>query len=315
MSTLGPKLGLYAWGAAQVLRLGRPEHTLGFLGGIGDDLLCTAAIDEWLRRGARKVWFVTRHPGLYSHFDRRVRLIPEDPRYLQLARRLGQPMRGLSYSTYDEGGDRDTAVREPIIADMCRRAGLTGQIQLRPHLSLGADELAAATPYRDSLVFQSSGLTAAVPMRTKLWPAERMQAVVDHFVRQGRKVVQLGSPGDPALSGATDLRGRTTLRAAASVLASARLFIGLVGFQMHLARAVDCPAVIVYGGREPPELTGYACNLNVTHRPPCAPCWQRNRCDFQHACMTEISASVVIDAVTEALSRPRGPLVTECCEL
>jgi len=29
---------------------------------------------------------------------------------------------------------------------------------------------------------------------------------------------------------------------------------------MHLARAVDCRAVIVYGGRERPEISGYICN-------------------------------------------------------
>ncbi|MBS0662241.1 MAG: glycosyltransferase family 9 protein [Verrucomicrobia bacterium] len=315
MSGPWQKLALYAWGSARLMQLGRPDLTLGFLGGIGDDLLCTAAIEEWLQRGARNLWFVTRHAALYSYLDRRVRLIPEDPRYLQLARRLGRPMRALSYSTYDRAADRDTAVSEHIIADMCRRAGLTGQIRLRPHLVLQADELAAAAPYRDSLVVQASGLTAAVPMRTKQWPGERMQAVVDHFVQRGMPVVQLGSAGDPALSGATDLRGKTSLRASAAVLAGARLFVGLVGFPMHLARAVDCPAVIVYGGREPPELTGYSCNLNLTHRPPCAPCWQRNRCDYHHACMTEISAATVIAAVEQALARPRGPLTEEIVQL
>ncbi len=58
------KARLYSWGAVQSLRLGRPDVSLGFLGGIGDDLLCTAPIEEWLRRGARRVWFFTRHPEL-----------------------------------------------------------------------------------------------------------------------------------------------------------------------------------------------------------------------------------------------------------
>jgi hypothetical protein len=33
------------------------------------------------------------------------------------------------------------------------------------------------------------------------------------------------------------------------------LFVGLVGFLMHLARAVDCRATFICGGRELPSLS------------------------------------------------------------
>ena len=306
MINLVEKLRLYAWGASQVARLGRPDISLGFFGGIGDDLLCTAAVDEWLSRGARRVWFFTRYPALYAPSDPRVRLLPEDAGHQRLALRLGRPLRSLSYSTYDAATDRDSAPREHLIATMCRQAGLTGQIRLRPHLTLTPTELDRAREWSGCIALQSSGLTAAVPMRNKQWRGDRFQAVVDQLVQRGLRVVQLGSASDPVLVGAADLRGRSSLRETAAVLAQARLFVGNVGFQMHLARAVECPAVIVYGGREPQELTGYSCNVNVAHRPPCAPCWQRNRCDF--VCMESITATDVITGVELLLSRPRGPL-------
>jgi hypothetical protein len=315
MSALFDKIRLYGWGSAQLIRLGRPDVALGFLGGIGDDLLCTVVIDEWLRRGARSVWFFTRHPELYSHYDRRVCIIPEDARYQRLALRLGRPMRPVSYSTYDAATDRDSPLSDHLILAMCRRAGLDGRVRLRPHLPLLPPELAGAAQWNGCIALQTSSLTASVPMPNKQWPAERFQAVADHLAARGLHCVQIGSPSDPPLKGVTDLRGRTRLRETAAVLAQARLFVGIVGFLMHLARAVECPGVIVYGGREPPELTGYPCNINVTNRPPCAPCWQRARCDFAHACMDAISTGEVVAAIDIALRHQRGPLAEETADL
>lgn len=222
-------------------------------------------------------------------------------------------MRALSYSAYDPATDRDTPMTEHIVADMCRRAGLRGSVELRPRLHLPPDTPAPSGAPAGALVFQSSGMSAVLPMANKQWPAERMQQVVDHF-RGRMPCVQLGSPGDPPLRGAADLRGRS-LPEAAALLHHARLFVGLVGFPMHLARAVDCPAVIVYGGREWPEHTGYSANLNVDCRPPCSPCWQRNRCDFERRCLTQIPVPRVVEAVERMLERPRAPLPVAMAEL
>lgn len=313
LQSLRAKAQLYVWGGREALRLGRPEVSLGFLGGIGDDLLCTAPIAEWLRRGVQNLWFFTRHPDLHAHVDSRVRLVPEDARYRRLAARLGAPMRALS-TTIETAADRDTPLTEHLIAAMCRRAGLTGKVTLRPHLSLLPDELARAAPFKDYIAIQSSTLAAAVPMRNKQWRVDRLQAVVDRLAGS-LEFVQIGSPADPPLRGVSDLRGKTSLREAAAVLAQARLFLGLVGFTMHLARAIECPAVIVYGGREPAEFTGYPCNANIALRPPCAPCWQRNGCDFAHACMEGISSTEVTAAVESMLTRPRAPLVVDTISL
>ena len=78
-------------------------------------------------------------------------------------------------------------------------------------------------------------------------------------LRQEATILQIGHPDDPPLSGVTDLRGQTTTRELASILKNSLLHIGLVSFPMHLARAVDCRAVIVFGGREGPETEWLHC--------------------------------------------------------
>jgi ADP-heptose:LPS heptosyltransferase len=144
-------------------------------------------------------------------------------------------------------------------------------------------------------------------MRNKEWFPERFQAVVDAF-NGTLEFVQLGSAADPKIAGAKDLRGQTTMRQSAAILYHARLYLGTVGFLMHLARAVECPSVIVYGGREAPWQSGYGCNINLYTPLPCAPCWRWNTCDFDRKCMATIASQDVVRGVEQLISRPRGPL-------
>ena len=147
-------------------------------------------------------------------------------------------------------------------------------------------------------------------MQNKNWYTERYEEVID-ALRNRYEFIQLGSTGDPLLKGTTDWRGRTNIRATAAILSHARLYIGHVGFLMHLARAVECPSVIIYGGREAPRQSGYYCNFNLYTKLPCSPCWLWNRCDFDRECMRRIQASHVIEQIEKALAAPRGPLAVD----
>jgi hypothetical protein len=66
--------------------------------------------------------------------------------------------------------------------------------------------------------------------------------------------------------------------------------------------------VIIYGGREHAWQTGYSCNENLESRPPCAPCWLWNDCDFDRVCMRQITADHVVSAVERVLARHGEPL-------
>jgi ADP-heptose:LPS heptosyltransferase len=146
-------------------------------------------------------------------------------------------------------------------------------------------------------------------MKNKEWVPGRMQGVVDGL-RGDFTFVQLGAASDPPLDGCMDLRGKTSMRESAAIIANSVLLIGQVGFLMHLARAVDTPAVIIYGGREQPWQSGYSCNTNLYTPLWCSPCWHWNACDNPHTrlCLDSITVEHVVAAVRERAARAGEPL-------
>jgi ADP-heptose:LPS heptosyltransferase len=182
-------------------------------------------------------------------------------------------------------------------------------VSLRPYLSLSGRERAAGRLTSRQIVVHSSGMSGEAAMRNKEWFADRFQGVVD-ALRDTFNFVQLGAASDPPLDGCIDLRGRTTLRESAAIVSQSVLFLGQVGFPMHLARAVDRPAVIVYGGREMPWQSGYPCNTNLSTPLPCAPCWRWNACDnpIERECMRRIGVDEVVAAVRARAARADEPL-------
>ena len=193
---------------------------------------------------------------------------------------------------------------------MCEQAEIAGSVFIRPYMYLRKSESGEGKIAEDQIAIQSTTRGADTPHQNKEWLPERFQSVVDAL--SGKfNFIQLGTSADPRLDNVNDLRGKTTLRQAAAILSRSRLFVGLVSGLMHLARAVDCPSVIVYGGRETPEISGYICNKNISTTPPCSPCWQRNRCSHNRVCMTEIYPDTVVAAIKEILDSRRAELAIE----
>jgi len=295
-------------------RLGFPRHYFQGGGGIGDDLMGSTVYRELKKRDAGRIAVATHFPSLFEH-NRDVDKILWHPRpSINRWLREGLPFRWLGYAAYDSARDADVPPPEHILKALCRLAGITGSVALRPYLFLTQPEIAAGRLAENQIVIQSSGLASAHAMRNKEWYPPRFQEVCCRL-RPNANVIQLGSAKDPQLEGAVDLRGKTSLRESAAILANARVFVGLVGFMMHLARAVDCRSVIIYGGREAPEQTGYLANKNLYSPVACAPCWQRNTCDHDRKCMELISAEQVLAATTEQLARHGSPLEVETAEI
>jgi len=272
-------------------------------------MLATLAAER-SKRGLPPLTISTPHPELFQGAAGVARTLPLNWGLLGAAGRMGLPACNPFYTEALPIPDHEAPPTRHILAELCRRGGITGAVELRTYFSVTAEELAASEPYRGALVFQASGLSGSHGMRNKEWGADKMARVAAHF--SGRQpTVQLGSPQDPLLPGCVDLRGKTSLRQTAAILANAAGFVGLIGFPMHLARAVNCPAVIVYGGRERPWQSGYSCNLNLATAPECSPCWRWQTCDFERRCLTEIAPAQVIAAVEEMLRRPRSALAVE----
>lgn len=291
--------------------MGRPEHVLFFGHGIGDDLLCTAVARELKKRGEGRIVMFSRHPSLFR-FNPDIHAV-YGCGYGTAGRRrfAGYSTIIPQFSNYDQSSDKDVFRNEHVITTMCRIAGVNGGIELRPYLKLTAEEMQRGVISDRQVVIQSAGLASgAGVMKNKEWYPERFQQVVDQL-RGEISFVQLGNEKDPPLCGVIDLRGKTSLRESAAILSRSQVFIGQVGFQMHLARAVDCRSVIVYGGRENPAISGYKCNENLVGKTSCLPCWQRNRCDYDRECMRMIDAEEVVTAVQRQLDCYGSPQVPE----
>jgi hypothetical protein len=291
-------------------------NCLSYHGGIGDHLLLSTIARELKLRGSRYVFIISDHPDLFlgnSDVDAVTR--PDSTRAWAFMRLAGDRTVHPTYLiNYDPVTDTRDPPPEPALAYMCRMAGITGRVAMRPYITLSEAELAWGEPYRGCIAVQSSGLTARFPCLNKQWYPERFAEVAAHLIRT-HPVVQVGSPQDPPVPCTHDLRGKTSLRQLASAFFHCRMYVGLEGMPMHMARAVDCPSVIVYGGRLRPDQIGYPCNENLYNPVACAPCWLDSRCDFGRFCMETIPTSAAIAAAERLLARPRNGLAVESYEI
>ena len=294
-----------------IVRHGRPELFISFIGGIGDDLLCTVMFRELRQRNQRKFWVMTRHPEVFRYNDDIKVVVPHYVQYGDLMKRLKVKVVNPWYTNYNPAYDRDDPCPEQhIISIMCQKAGILGPITLKPHFVLHESEKEQGQVVRRQIAIQSSGLAARHAMANKNWFVEGYQSVVSSL-KFKYDFVQLGSPSDPPIEGALDLRGKTTIRQTAAILSRSLAFVGQVGFLMHMARAVDCRSVIIYGGREKPSQSGYICNENLYSEVGCSPCWRLNSCPYDKECMRRISAADVVSAVETQVEKYGTPLACD----
>ena len=244
----------------QYVTLGRPDLIVFFGFGIGDDLLCTTIFHELKLRGLTRIVMISKRKELFVNNPDVPRVRNWSVAAVERLKHWRYPACIPFYSTCSPVS-KDIVImpEENILTAMCRKAGITGRITLRPYIFLHAHEVRARRLFTDQVAIQSCGLG---DMLNKEWFFDRFQRVCNRLLSK-MNVVQLGLATDPPLAGALDLRGKTTLREAAAILANSRVFVGLDGFLMHLARAVDCRSVIVYGGRTRPSVIGYAVNENI----------------------------------------------------
>jgi len=288
---------------------------VAFGASLGDNLLCSTVLDRLYRSGLGPVAMLTDYPDLFAGSTYPVRLLPFDPALIASLRRGGPALYQPNYGIYNPATDRHEPVpRDHLLVELCRSVGLKGTIRLSPLFQLTAAELAQAEWAREHLVFQVSAASASVPSKNKEWGPARFQAVANAL--QGlRPIIQLGNESDPLLAGALDFRGKLSRRESAAILAQARLLVGLEGFLMHLARAVDCPAVIVFGGRLAPHQAGYSGHTNLFTALSCSPCWRKNTCPYDRICLSAITPADVAAAVADHLAKPRAMPAADLVEL
>lgn len=301
--------------ARWILRRSKPDMILHFLGGLGDELLLTCIAHELHKRTpSLRIWQISHAAQLLQDNPDYTLVLDKSHWALRHSNILKHWRQYLCYSSQALPGVYEIPPKEHILAILCRKTGIRGTIQLRPWYYQQRGEANRGRIAEQQIVVHSAGGdTHETWMQNKAWYHSRFQEVVNRLrdCLPGYMIVQLGVDEDMPLNDVLDLRGKTSLRETAAIISQADCFIGISGLFSHLARAVDCRSVIIYGGREHSWQSGYICNENLESKVQCAPCWLWKDCDFNRKCMDMISSDDVVDAVLRVLSKRDAPLEVE----
>lgn len=135
----------------------------------------------------------------------------------------------------------------------------------------------------------------------KHWPTDRYEEVARRLVNDGHVVVQLKHGAPYKLKSASSIHS-PNFRNALALLQKASLYIGPEGGMHHGAAAVGIPAVVLFGGFIPPQVTGYDTHTNLTGNATEA-CGSLKRCDHCRQAMEAIDVDQVYEAAKGHLRR------------
>jgi hypothetical protein len=125
----------------------------------------------------------------------------------------------------------------------------------------------------------------------KQWPAARYEKIARYLAKGGFDVRQFEyEAARSRLTYAAPVR-TPSFRHALAALSRAAIYIGPEGGLHHGAAAVGIPAVVLFGGFIPPQVTGYATHTNLTGG--ASACGSLKRCRHCIAAMDAISVDEV----------------------
>jgi heptosyltransferase-2 len=137
----------------------------------------------------------------------------------------------------------------------------------------------------------------------KVWPPDRVAALVRALALRAVTAVLLGAPSDTQVArtivdatGAASLVGRDRPARLLALLAELDVLVAGDTGVAHLAAAVGTPVVTLFGPTDPALSAPRGRVAVVRHAVPCSPCAYRT-CPIDHPCMRGIDAGVVADRV------------------
>ena len=179
-----------------------------------------------------------------------------------------------------------------------------------PDPSLSIDAVAQATVLRKLALSHGTPIVALCPGAeygpAKRWPAPYYAQIASNALREGRQVWIFGSPKDAEIGraiaesapGTIDLTGRTTLIEAIDLLALADVVLTNDSGLMHVATAVGCRVVALFGSSTPlytPPLSPRATTISL--KLACSPCFERT-CPLGHMnCLNQLKPERVQDTI------------------
>ena len=271
--------------------------------GLGDVLLLIPALREWKRRYPESTVAVTVDRG-YRHFFYGSQWVDQALDYQQ-AYDMAPWDAVVDLNYYAERSEYDTVLHRSVVFG--QGLGLDDVGDLHTEYAVGDD----ARDQARKLLSQRLGPIVAVqthastparaPDERKMWRLMRaLQA--DHCC-----VVALGSVVIPVPRGVLDLQGHCSLAVTAAVMEQADVVVGLDSGLTHIANALDCRVVALFGPGNPA--------LRVAGHPQCtpvqvheygkcaAPCCDHRltHCRMRPLCLQRYPEELVVAAVREQL--------------
>lgn len=157
----------------------------------------------------------------------------------------------------------------------------------------------------------------------KCWPAEKFKTLVNRLVEQGERVVITSGPDSKELQfvmsmlegdtgSVTNLAGKLSLGALASVIGRAKLFIGVDSAPMHIAAAMGTPVVALFGPSRDWEWGPWRVPSWVMVNPDyrCRPC-NRPGCGDAGAsdCLKSLQVEPVLEAAVSLMNSTSDKII------
>ena len=287
-----------------------------FASSIGEPLCMTPIVHELHERFGWRVVVLSHHPEIFvgnPHVHRHVDVSKWSKRRLRWAKRLsrfvdGGRVENAAFPTAH--GTLEECVRHTGRMDLLPRL-ITRHFRCRPDFRYSQCEVYLSAEECDRYarelglppqfgIIHSEGVTHYTPV--KAWGADRFQAVVDAMPEV--TFVQVGLPGERALRGCLDLRGRLTLRQLAFVVRQAQFVVCQEGVYNHMASVFGTPAFVVFSGFHPPSVASYPNTIPIVRQPqvPCSPCMLEQPCPVPgKPCTGDITVAVVVQRIRAGL--------------
>ena len=145
----------------------------------------------------------------------------------------------------------------------------------------------------------------------KAWPPDRFAALADVFHEKGLHVVLVGSRNEQFLETEilksakrpiASLIGKTSLLELAALMKRCRLFIGNDAGPMHVAAAVGCPVVALFGPSDPAVWGPRGKHARTIYKGlDCRECFHPGCSRGEQSCMRLITVQEVSEAAEEFL--------------
>ena len=145
----------------------------------------------------------------------------------------------------------------------------------------------------------------------KAWPVERFAALADWLADQGAVVALIGHQSEMLIgqqianltkSKPRNVMGQTGLRQLAAVMERSALFIGNDGGPMHMAAAVGCPVLGLFGPSDPHVWGPRGGKVSVIYKGlDCEECGYSGCTRGEEGCMRQISVKEVCRAAHQFL--------------